>query len=130
MSGHQADAGRGSKPAPTGAERRRHARAGAGGICLLTGENGAEAGFELVDLSESGARLRCDRGLKPMTRVGVVLMLPRARLGRDEDVRLDIQGVVVWSHQTESSGYDTGVFFPELDRDARNALKAFVDASV
>ena len=128
MSVQGTDTDRGSAN-PQGAERRRHARVEAGGICLLTGREGDQTAFELIDPSESGARLRCEQGLPAMTRVGVVLVLPGQRIGQSEDARLDIAGVVVWSHEAEPKVFDTGVFFPDLDDDARSALKAYVTAS-
>ncbi|MGE0192014.1 MAG: PilZ domain-containing protein [Planctomycetota bacterium] len=126
VQGTDTDRGAGN---PAGAERRRHTRVEAGGICLLAGSEGHQTAFELLDLSESGARLRCERGLPAMTRVGVILVLPAQRIGQPKDARLDITGVVVWSHEAETKVFDTGVFFPELDDDARTALKAYVTAS-
>jgi hypothetical protein len=113
-----------------GAERRQHRRVVAGGPCVLVDAAGKRADFEIMDLSESGVRLRCAHALPAMTRVGVVLVLPAARVGGQGDRRLDTQGVVVWSHEAEPGAFDTGVFFPELDDSARTVLKAYVTASV
>lgn len=112
------------QPAP--AERRRHARVPAGMPFRLVTE-GREETFDLLDLSESGARIQASRALQPMTRLNVRLLLPANRVGSPEDVRLDTTGVVVWSHRAgHDSAYDLGVFFAELDDRQRNLLRAFV----
>ena len=107
-------------------ERRSKRRVPAQGPCTIVGGDGSERAFELVDLSESGARLTCESAIDAMTRVQVVLVLPAERLGHTTDARLETVGVVVWSHQTEDSSYDTGVFFPELDEDAAGLLRSYV----
>lgn len=107
-------------------ERRQHPRVAANLSCTMRAEDGAEAPFDLVDLSESGIRLRCAQSVSAMTRIQVAVLLPAGRIGRDEDIRLDTQGVVVWSHQVEPGDFDTGVFFPELDDEQRGLLQAFV----
>lgn len=107
-------------------ERRKHQRVAASLPCTMRGEDGAESPFDLVDLSESGIRLRCAESVTAMTRIQVAVLLPAGRIGRDEDVRLDTHGVVVWSHQVQPGEFDTGVFFPELDDDQRGMLQAFV----
>jgi len=107
-------------------ERRKDRRVPARGPCTIMGGDGAERPFDLVDLSESGARLNCGTAIEAMTRVRVVMMLPADRLGHTEDARLETVGVVVWSHQTEEASYDTGVFFPELDEATAGLLRNFV----
>ena len=107
-------------------KRRKHQRVPAQGPGTLVGTDGAERSFELIDLSESGARLRCAAAIDAMTRVKVVLFLPGERLGHTEDARLETTGVVVWSHETDDASFDTGVFFPELDDDSASMLRSFV----
>ena len=107
-------------------ERRRDRRVPAQGPCTIVGGDGTERAFELVDLSESGARLTCEAAIDAMTRVQVVLVLPADRLGHTEDATLQTVGVVVWSHQTEDAVFDTGVFFPELDDDSASLLRNYV----
>lgn len=115
---------------PAGSERRRHTRVEASMPCTLVRDDGDKQSFELLDLSESGVRMRCKSDMAAMTRIQVAMLLPGARVGRDEDVRLDTEGVVVWSHAVNDGIYDTGVFFPELDDDQRGLLQAFVLSSV
>ncbi len=98
--------------------------------CTLVGESGEKQPFELLDLSESGVRMRCQSDLAELTRIQVAMLLPAGRVGQDDDVRLDTEGVVVWSHAVNEGIYDTGVFFPELDEDQRGLLQAFVLSSV
>jgi hypothetical protein len=116
-------------PAGAGAERRRHARVdvkspGNGPFRLRA--DGAEQSFELMDLSESGVRIRSQSALGPMTRIHVAMMLPGARVGAASDVRFETTGVVVWSHRQSPTSFDTGVFFPELDDRQRAFLRTFV----
>jgi hypothetical protein len=108
------------------AERRRHARVtSAVPFRLLT--EGREEPFDLIDLSESGVRIRCPHAMPPMTRIRVSMVLPGQRIGAASDVRFDTTGVVVWSHrQAGASAFDLGVFFSELDDRQRNLLRAFV----
>lgn len=106
--------------------RRKHDRVPAEGPCTIRDPDGEERPFELVDLSESGARLKCGTPIGAMTRIHVAMVLPAARLGRDEDVRLETVGVIVWSHRIADEEYDTGVFFPELDADDAALLQAYV----
>ena len=113
-----------------GPERRQHTRVEATMPCTLVQENGEKEAFELLDLSESGVRMRCKADMTAMTRIQVAMVLPAARVGRDEDVRLDTEGVVVWSHAVNEGIYDTGVFFPELSDDHRGLLQAFVLSAV
>lgn len=109
-------------------ERRKHPRVPAllTGPCTIRGEDGAEAAFELQDLSECGARLTCEAAIGAMARIHVAMRLPGDRIGRDEDTTVETMGVVVWSHQAEDGGYDTGVFFPELDEESAALLQAYV----
>jgi len=117
-------------------ERRQHQRVKAAGACTIRDADGAEKPFELVDLSESGARLRCREPIGAMTRIHVAMLLPGPRVGRDEDVRLETAGVIVWSHRLDPApeagepGYDTGVFFPELDEESAALLQAYVLSAV
>lgn len=110
-------------------ERRQHPRIAADLPFRFVNEQGEEEAFDLVDLSESGARIKCARHLGAMTRVQVGMVLPGRFLGTDEDVRLETTGVVVWSHPVEGGRFDTGVFFAELDEDQRAVLRSFVQAS-
>jgi PilZ domain len=112
-----------------GNERRKHPRISADLPFRLVNAKGEEETFDLVDLSESGARIQCGHAIQAMTRIRVAMVLPGRRLGRDGDVRVDTTGVVVWSHPVEDGVYDTGVFFPELEDDQRRLLKTFVHAA-
>jgi hypothetical protein len=120
-------------------ERRKHTRVQATFPCVMLGPDRKHESFDLLDLSESGVRMRCARSLAPMTQIQVALELPAARLGRPKDVKLLTRGVVVWSHKsgkdvtgkgTVPSGYDTGVFFPELTSEQRALLLLYVAGSV
>ncbi len=111
---------------PNHENRRRHKRVEAAMPCVLVGDDGGEESFDLVDLSESGVRMRCGHAMSAMTRIHVAMVLPGDRVGRDEDVRLDTAGVVVWSHPLADEQFDTGVFFPELDDQKRGMLQAYV----
>lgn len=110
-------------------ERRRHTRVEAELPCRLVHGDGQEEAFDLIDLSESGARINCARQLDSMTRIRVAMVLPGARLGHDEDLRVETVGVVVWSHPVADDRFDTGVFFAELDEDQRELLQSFVQAT-
>ncbi len=117
-------------------ERRKHQRVSASFPCVMMGPDRKHETFDLLDLSESGARMNCARALPPMTQIQVALELPAARLGRERDMKLTTRGVVVWSHRIAAGGapksaaskigYDTGVFFPELTPDQRAILLCFV----
>jgi hypothetical protein len=134
---------KGGKPAKSGASARPGAKAGAGSpsgadddrrrhrrvpaafpFRILTGDQ--EETFDLVDLSESGVRIRCRHAIAPMTKIRVSLTLPAKRIGAGADVRFETLGVVVWSHRTDSVTYDTGVFFSDVDERQRSLLRAFV----
>jgi hypothetical protein len=107
------------------AERRRHERVPAN-VPFRLKANGSDEAFDLVDLSESGVRIRCRRALAPMTRIQVSLVLPGQRIGATGDVRLETTGVVVWSHKSDPQAFDTGVFFSEIDERQRALLRSFV----
>src|SRR5512143_2708092 len=108
------------------AERRRHPRVHATVPLQILAE-GKEHSFDLVDLSESGARIRPTQSLPAMTRLQVRMVLPGKRIGSPSDVSLATTGVVVWSHrQPGGPAYDLGVFFADLDETQRNVLRAFV----
>jgi hypothetical protein len=89
-----------------------------------------ETPFDLMDLSESGVRIRCGSPMAPMTRVKVGMVLPAKRLGSKADVSFETTGVVVWSHKAPAGSFDTGVFFPELDDRQRGLLRTFVASHV
>lgn len=121
------------------AERRKHTRVAAALPCLMMGPDRKHEAFDLLDLSESGVRMRCARHLAPMTQIEVSIELPARRVGRPHDVKLNTRGVVVWSHRSGrdatgqgavSAGYDTGVFFPELTAEQRVLLTLFVASDV
>ncbi len=107
-------------------QRRKSPRVAAQGSCTIRDPEGGEHAFELVDLSECGARLRCEIPIGAMTRIHVSMILPADRIGRDEDVDLETAGVIVWSHRVEEGVNDIGVFFPELDEAAAGLLQAYV----
>lgn len=107
-------------------ERRVHPRVPGNLPCVLRTATGEKASFDLVDLSESGARIRCAHALPAMTEIAVTLELPGIRVGSASDVRLSTRGVVVWSHPIGDGRFDTGVFFPELDDASRATLQAYV----
>ena len=109
-----------------GKERRKHTRVVAPVPFLMIDKQGKERTFDLVDLSESGARIKCPLAIAPMTRVKVAMVLPGDRVGHEKDVRVDTTGVVVWSHKADDARYDTGVFFPELDEEKRSLLQTYV----
>jgi c-di-GMP-binding flagellar brake protein YcgR len=111
-------------------ERRKDRRVPAKGPCTIVGGDGEERAFELVDLSESGARLTCETAIAAMTRVQMVIVLPADRLGHTEDARLDTVGVVVWSHKANETSYDTGVFFSDLEDDMASLLRNYVATAV
>ncbi len=110
-------------------ERRQHPRVTASFPCALVNASGQEESFDLVDLSEAGARLTCASHIPPMTRIRVALVLPRDRVKRPQNTPLETEGVVVWSHRGDGGRYDTGVFFPALDEDQRALLRAYVFSS-
>jgi hypothetical protein len=91
---------------------------------MKTGDH--EAAFDLMDLSESGVRIRCGSPMVPMTKVKVGMVLPGKRVGSKADVSFETTGVVVWSHKVPEGAFDTGVFFPDLDDRQRGMLRAFV----
>ena len=109
-----------------GDERRKHPRYPVDLPFRLLDGAGSEESFDLQDLSESGARIRCGHSIPAMTRVQVALILPAKRVGADDDVRLDTEGVIVWSHKSDDGRYDTGVFFPELGGYQRRLLHTFI----
>ncbi len=108
-----------------GDERRRHRRVPARFPFRIVSD-GKEETFELVDLSESGVRIRCLHAIAPMTRIRVSMTLPAKRVGAGTDVRFETLGVVVWSHRSLEAIYDTGVFFSDLDERQRSVLRAYV----
>ena len=129
---------------PSERERRRHRRIATAVPFKIVNEAGQEEPFDLVDLSESGARIRCSHAVPPMTRIQVALLLPGRKLGLAKDVRVDTSGVVVWSHRASAAerpatkasrlsasegGYDTGVFFPDLEDEQRSLLRTLVNAA-
>jgi Na+-transporting NADH:ubiquinone oxidoreductase subunit NqrB len=111
-------------------ERRKTRRVPASIACIMRDAEGQEQPFDLVDLSESGARLTCANAIAAMTRIHVRVELPAARVGRVADARVETLGVVVWSHQVEDAVYDTGVFFPELAPEHLSLLQAYVLSAV
>ncbi len=112
-----------------GDERRRHLRVTASLPFRFVNDSGDEEAFDLIDLSESGARIQCGRQLAAMTRMQVGMILPGRLLGAPEDVRVETAGVVVWSHPVDDGRYDTGVFFAELDEEERETLRTFIQGS-
>src|SRR5262245_24198952 len=106
--------------------RRAHRRVPANvPLRMRTGDS--ETAFDLMDLSESGVRIRCGSPMAPMTRIKVGMILPAKRVGSKSDVSFETTGVVVWSHKVPEGGaFDTGVFFPELDDRQRGLLRTFV----
>ena len=115
---------------PSGAERRKAKRVPAS-IPFRLVSNGKEVPFDLIDLSESGARIRCGHLVPAMTRIQVRILLPGERVGTKQALEFDTHGVIVWSHkESGAKTYDTGVFFSELDDRQRNLLRAFVGTHV
>lgn len=112
-----------------GSERRKHPRVRAEIPFRLLDEAGQEENFDLVDLSEAGARITCGHPIPALTQIRVAMVLPGAAAGAAASVQLDTTGVVVWSHRVEDGRYDTGVFFSGLEDGQREVLQAFVDGA-
>jgi hypothetical protein len=120
------------KPGPggkSGAERRAAERVPADVPFRLVSGGKADS-FDLVDLSESGVRIRCHASMAPMTKIQVAMVLPAVRVGASSDVQFQTTGVVVWSHKTGPGTFDTGVFFSEMDDRQRHLLRSFVASHV
>ena len=111
-----------------GNERRRHQRVRAEVPFRLVDEGGGEEAFDLVDLSEAGARITCSRPIAAMTRIRVAIRLPVDKVGEGDgdDLQVDTSGVVVWSHRVDEGRYDVGVFFSDIEDDQRHRLQSFV----
>ena len=114
-----------------GSERRRHRRVQVQVPFRLVDEDGGEEAFDLIDLSEAGARITCSHPIAAMTRIRVAIRLPGDKVGKDdgEAVQVDTRGVVVWSHQVGDGRYDVGVFFSDIEDEARHRLQSFVAAA-
>ena len=75
-------------------QRRKSQRVAAQGPCTIRDPDGTEHAFELVDLSECGARLRCEVPIGAMTRIHVAMRLPGDRVGQEADASLETAGVI------------------------------------
>lgn len=111
-------------PPPAPDERRRHPRVPIREPGVLVSE-GVRNEFEMLDISESGVRLRSRHAIHAMTQLELELRLAAAQVGGTSDYVLKTTGIVVWSHKQAAAPlpYDTGVFFPNLDDRQREVLR-------
>ncbi len=111
-------------PPPAPDERRKHTRVPLREPGVLVAE-GVRNDFEMVDISESGVRLRSKLAIHAMTQLELELRLAAAQVGAKDDYVLKTTGIVVWSHKQAAPPlpYDTGVFFPHLDDRQREILR-------
>lgn len=111
-------------PSPSSAERRKHARVPLREPGVLVSQ-GVRNEFEMVDISESGVRLRSQHAIHAMVQLQLELRLTAAQVGEKADYVLKTTGIVVWSHKQAAPPlpYDTGVFFPQLDDRQREVLR-------
>ena len=111
-------------PIPTGAERRQHPRVPVREPGVLV-SHGVRNEFEMVDISESGVRIRSQHAFQAMVELELELRLAAARVGGPDDFVLKTTGIGVWSHKQAAAPlpFDTGVFFPHLDERQREILR-------
>ena len=109
------------------AERRRHRRISVRLPLQLTVKD-QTVDTHIVDLSESGIRLRTPASLPLMTRVQIALELP-ARKPSEGTSAVGMTGVIVRCvHVDDGSGvpYDTAIFFENLSDSARGRIERYM----
>ncbi len=109
------------------AERRRHRRISVRLPLQLTVKD-QTVDTHIVDLSESGIRLRTPAALPLMTRVQIALELPTKKPSEGAS-SVGITGVIVRCvHVDDDSGvpYDTAIYFETLSDSARGRIARYM----
>ena len=111
-------------------ERRRHPRVSIELPLRLTLQDGT-VDSHIVNLSESGIRLRTPSPLPLMTRVQIALELPD-KAGSSGAAAVAITGVIVRCVETpgQDNPYDTAIFFEDLSDSARGHIARFVQSNL
>ena len=109
------------------AERRRHRRISVRLPLQLTVRD-QTVDTHIVDLSESGIRLRTPASLPLMTRVQIALELPAKKPGEGTSA-VGITGVIVRCVQVDDDSsvpYDTAIYFEDLPDSARGRITRYM----
>jgi hypothetical protein len=113
----------------TQTERRRHPRIPISLPLQLTIQD-ETVDTVIINLSETGIRLRTPKPMQLLSRVQIGIELPEAKGVTPESVA--ITGVIVRSEPTESADipFDTAIFFEDLSDAARGSISRFISAQL
>lgn len=100
-------------------DRRRHARSDLDGTATL-GAPGADLNCRVVNLSRSGALIRCDRPLNEMDMVTVQAEFDLDSIGVQ---KFTCEAAVVRCSRRPDGQYDIGLFFTALDDSEQERLE-------
>ena len=107
-------------------ERRKHRRISTR-MKVTLGPKGDEQTAETTDISESGAGLLSNIQLKHGDKVEVeVLLAPSA--AADPQKSITTMATVMWSAESDSGGYTSGLKFDGPSPEAMQRLRRFLDS--
>jgi hypothetical protein len=111
-------------------ERRRHPRIKDKNISIKLSGDGFSAITQSLDVSASGVYCKVDRQIPLMTRVQIVLSIPRRNSHQSSDC-MTLDGVVVREHPVKEDGkiahYDVAIFFNTLLPREREKLVRYIE---
>lgn len=86
---------------------------------------------ETKNLSSSGVYCKVDRYLEPMTRLGIILLLPQRRNSRVTTRKVSCGGVVVRTENIpDGAGFNIAVFFNDISAKDSKVLADFVRMAI
>ncbi|MFC1624744.1 PilZ domain-containing protein [Candidatus Omnitrophota bacterium] len=114
-------------------ERRRHQRVKSH-LCLKIADKNFDVITETVDISPTGTYCRVTRLLPLMSKIEVVLLVPRKGKGKgDKTKKIRCKGVVVRTEpiilkDTEKAHYNMAIFFTDVSKKDQKAIEAYIDS--
>lgn len=88
---------------------------------------------ETKNISGNGAYCSINENIEPMTKLGIILLVPLKRGGKKILRKLECKGVVVRKEYVKINGknaYNIGIFFNEIKESDRKVLVSYVNSAL
>jgi len=107
-------------------ERRRHLRIKKQLPLKIKGRD-FDYVTETINISRSGAYCHIDKYIEPMTKLGIIILLPLKEKNRTAMKKVHCHGVVVRTEESKKGGYNIAIFFNEISGPDSQKIGKYVE---
>jgi hypothetical protein len=117
---------------PKESEKRKYPRVRDDNVSLKVKAGDVDIITKSLDISASGVYCKVENELPILSRIRVILVLPKGKKGDgSQTVKIETDGVVVREHPVIVDGkivhYDVAIFFDNIAAKEREALLAYIN---